>query len=338
MNAVKRFLRLTAVLLLSWFSLPAPAHAGGSADSRVGVEKFGDQPIRDFALKVNDELDARKVNLAIIARSGRPRSELPKGISYTHVAFVVFEPVRGADGSTFHTYTVYNLYQGDQGRQDRSYLKQDLTYDFVAGIAEKDVAVCVPTDELQARILAVIRSPAYAALHNPDYNLLTNPWVDRFDNCVTHTLKICMAAIYRTDDRARIYADIRAYFRPTPVRLGPVKALGSHFIAGLSYDDVDRSGLQTASYDSLKAFLEENGLAKESFTVALDGSLATDGARPGRVARPGLSHSAGLPFRARGLLMSAPYERKTGLRRRWTDGCEHGAAVEGLRLRHRGGL
>jgi hypothetical protein len=270
MNTFQRGLRFSAVLVLSWFGALAPVHAGGSADSRVGVEKFGDAPIREFALKVNDALDARKVNVAIIARSGRPRSELPKGISYTHVAFIVFEPVRGEDGEVFHTYTVYNLYQGDQGRQDRSYLKQDLTYDFIAGVAEKDVGVCVPNDELQLRILKVIRSPAYRALHNPDYNLLTNPWVDRFDNCVTHTLKVCIAAIYNTDDRGRIYDDIRAYFRPTPVRLGPVKAIGSHFIAGLSYADVDPSGLQTAGYDSLKAFLEENGLVKESFTVALD--------------------------------------------------------------------
>lgn len=270
MNTFPRLRRWSAILVLACFAGLAPVHAGGSADRRVGVEKFGDEPVREFALKVNDQLDARKVNLAIIARSGRPRSELPKGISYTHVAFVVFEPVRGADGAVFHTYTVYNLYQGDQGRQDRSYLKQDFTYDFVAGVAEKDVAVCVPTDELQRRILDVLRSPAYRALHNPDYNLLANPWVDRFDNCVTHTLKVCVAAVYQTDDRARIYDDIRSYFHPTRVRLGPIKAIGSHFVEGLSYEDEDRSGLQTASYDSLAAFLEENGLVKESFTVTME--------------------------------------------------------------------
>ncbi len=270
MNSVQRLLKVLPLLLLAWCVGPNPAQAGSSADSTFGIEKFGEQAIRDFALQVNDELDARKVNVAIVARSGRPRSELPRGISYTHVAFVVFEPVRGADGATFHTYTVYNLYQGHEGRMDRSYLKQDLTYDFVAGIAEKDIAVCVPTEELQKRILRVVRSPAYGALHNPDYNLVTNPWVDRYDNCVTHTLKICVAAIYRTDDRSRIYANLRTYFRPTPVRLGTVKSVGSHFVEGLSHEDRDRSGLQTASYDSLKAFLEENELVKESFTVALN--------------------------------------------------------------------
>ena len=119
-------------------------------------------------------------------------------------------------------------------------------------------------------MIDVIRSPVYRELHNPDYNLVTNPWVDRFDNCVTHTLKVIMAAIYRTDDRGRIYENIRLYFKPTPIRLGLVKSLGSNFVKGLSYADKDRSGLQTASYDSIKAFLAANGLMKAEFTMAVN--------------------------------------------------------------------
>jgi hypothetical protein len=262
---LSRFALLCALLALA---LPK-VQAGSSAEATVGVDRFGADAIREFALKVNDRLDEKKVNVAIIARAGRPRSEMPAGISYTHVAFVVFEPVRAPDQSVFYTYAVYNLYQGGKGQEDHSYLKQDLTYDFVAGVAEPDVAVCVPTEALQARIVQVIRSPAYAALHIPNYNLLANPWVDRYDNCVSHTLKVCVAALYQTDDRARIYRDIRMYFRPTPVHLGAVKSIGSHFIAGLRHDDRDASGLQTATYDSLKAFLEQNGLVKESFVVKM---------------------------------------------------------------------
>lgn len=244
----------------------------GSADSKVGVERFGERAIRDLALEVNDVLDAKNVNVAIIARAGLPRSKLPNGISYTHVAFVVFEPVRAADGSVFHTYTVYNLYQGGEGNENHGYLKQDLTYDFVAGVYERDIAICVPIELVQRRLLQVIRSPAYAGLFRSDYNLLTNPWVDRYDNCVSHTLKICMAAIYETDDRSRIYENIRTYFRPTPVRLGPFQALGSHFERGLSRSDRDPKGFQTATYDSLLVFLKENDLVEESFSVRMAGS------------------------------------------------------------------
>jgi hypothetical protein len=195
---------------------------------------------------------------------------LPRGLRYTHVAFVVFEAVRDEADQIFHTYTVYNLYQGADGRSDRSFLKQDLVYDFVAGVAEKDIAVCVPSEGLQRRILQVIRSPAYAQLHIPEYNLVANPWRNRFDNCVTHTLKVILAAIYETDDPIRLYRNSRAYFRPTRLALGPLRTIGSHFVEGVSWKDAEPHGLQTATYESLEAFLRENELLTDAFIVAME--------------------------------------------------------------------
>ncbi|MES2697107.1 MAG: DUF2145 domain-containing protein [Verrucomicrobiota bacterium] len=261
------FVRVLALAFACAGAFVTPVHAGSEA-AKVGVDKYGDSAIRDFALRVNDQLDARKAHVAILARCGRPRSEMPHGISYTHVAFAVFEAVRGDDGAIFHTYTVYNLYQ-DSAQEDRSYLKQDLIYNFVAGIDETDVAVCVPIEPLQKRLLAMIRSPAYRALYIPEYNLMANPWVDRYDNCVTHTLKVCVAAIYDTTDRARINANIRTYFTPTPVRLGALRSFGALFKTAVKHDDAAPSGFQTATYDSLKVFLETNQLVREAFTVTL---------------------------------------------------------------------
>lgn len=270
MNTQRLTFRHFAILILLFVSLAVPAQAGGSADCTYGVDRYGADAIRRLALRLNDELDARKVNVAIVARAGRPRSDLPRGVNYTHVAFIVFEAVRGADGRPFYTYTVYNLYQGAKGHETTSYLKQDLTYDFVAGILEPDVAVCVPVDALQQRIVRVIRSPTYQALHIPEYNLVANPWVDRYDNCVTHMLKVCVAAIYHTDDRQRIDDDIRHYFRPTPIRLGIIRSIGSNFIPEVRHDDEDESGLQTATYDSLEGFLQSNGLVKETFSLSVE--------------------------------------------------------------------
>lgn len=264
--AAHRFvIALTLALALL---LTPPAYAGSEA-TKVGVDKYGDQPIRDFALRVNDQLDARRANVAIIARCGRPRSELPAGVRYTHVAIAVFEAVRGADGVPFHTYAVYNLYQ-DSAQEDRSYLKQDLMYHFVSGLDAPDIAICIPIEPLQKRLLTVIRSPAYRELYIPSYNLLANPWADRYDNCVTHTLKLCVAAIYDTTDRARINANIRAYFTPTPIRLGPLRALGAHFMTAIKHDDAAPSGLQTATYDSLHTFLQGNRLLRDSFTLSIN--------------------------------------------------------------------
>lgn len=261
--------RIVLVLTLALAALVAlPAYAG-SETSKVGIEKYGENPIRDFALRVNDELDARRAHVAIVARCGRPRSELPAGVRYTHVAIAVFEAVSAADGAPFHTYAVYNLYQ-DSDQEDRSYLKQDLLYHFVAGIDAPDIAISIPIEPLQKRLLAVIRSPAYRQLYLPTYNLLANPWADRYDNCATHTLKIVVAAIYDTTDRARINANIRAYFTPTPIRLGPLRTLGSHFMTAVKHDDAAPTGLQTATYDSIHAFLQGNQLLRESFTLGLN--------------------------------------------------------------------
>jgi hypothetical protein len=259
-----------AVLAALTLTFAPPTYAGGSANCTYGVDRYGEAAIRDIAERLNNELDARHVNLAIVARAGRPRSHLPRGVNYTHVAFIVFEPVRSADGHVSYTYDVYNLYQGEKGKETTSYLKQAQTYDFVAGIVEPDMAVCVPVEGLQRRIVQVIRSPLYQQLHTREYNLVANPWVDRYDNCVTHMLKVCVAAIYETDDRARIYEDIRGYFKPTHIRLGLLKSIGSNFVLELRHDDEDPSGLQTATYDSLVAFLEESGLVQETFQVRIE--------------------------------------------------------------------
>lgn len=265
-----RFAVRCALLALCFASVvPPAARAGSGGTGTDGLAKYGAAAIRDFTLRLNDELDRRSVAVALLARAGRSRAELPPGIAYTHVAFAVFEPVRTPAGTVGHTYAVYNLYQGAGGRDDRSYLAQDFTFDFLAGILEPDVAVCLPVPELQQRILAVIRSPAYAALHNPAYNLAANPAVDRFDNCVTHALKICVAAIYGTADRDRLYANIRAYFRPTPITLGPLRTLGAVFMPALSREDMDPAGLRTATYESLHAFLSGNGLVQETFVLRL---------------------------------------------------------------------
>lgn len=261
--------RLVATVVLAFVCLFAPRAQAGSEATKVGVDKYGDQPIREFALRLNDQLDARRANVAIIARCGRPRGELPSGVRYTHVAIAVFEAVRGADGAPFHTYAVYNLYQ-DSAQEDRSYLKQDLVYHFIAGIDEPDVAVCIPIEPLQKRLLAVIRSAAYRDLYIPSYNLVANPWADRYDNCVTHTLKICFAAIYATSDRERINANIRAYFTPTPIRLGPLRSIGAHFMTAIKHDDAAPTGLQTATYDSLHTFLQGNQLLRDSFTLRIN--------------------------------------------------------------------
>jgi hypothetical protein len=257
--------------------LAGTAEAGSSAAERFGIEKFGEPAIRSLAEKVNQELDKRGANVAIIARSGRSRDALPKGIHYTHVAIAVFEAVIKPDGRIGHTYTVYNLYQGAEDRMDRSYLAQDFTFDMVAGTVEPDIGIIIPTPALQTRILSMIRSPAYEALHNPRYNLIANPFKTQFDNCVSHTLKVIVGAIYETDDIERIRKNIETYFEPQPVQVSLVQRMGSGFVQGVSLRDQGPEGPQCATFTTLRRFLQEFDLVEDSFSVHMDGKVTPFG-------------------------------------------------------------
>lgn len=259
--------------ILTCLLLPQIIWAGSSSAEQFGVEKFGADAIRGLADRVNLELDKRGANVAIIARSGRARADLPDGIVYTHVAIAVFEAVVNADGRIGHTYTIYNLYQGADGRMDRSFLAQDFTFDMVAGAMEPDIGIIIPIPELQKRILDVIRSPAYHQLHNPRYNLIANPHRDLYDNCVSHTLKVIVAAIYQTDDSERIRANIERYFTPQPIRISLIQRLGSGFVQEVSLRDQGRNGPQCATFTTVHRFLQQFDLVAESFSVHMDGTV-----------------------------------------------------------------
>jgi len=266
-------MRKFASILLLLALITCKLEAGSSQNSKQAIDRYGAAYVQQLSDTVNEQMDARKVNVALIARCGRLRADLPKGIDFTHVAIAVFEPVMREDGKVGYTYTIYNLYQGVDGDMGKSHLVQDFTFDLCSGAIEPEIGVIVPSDELQKRILDVIRSPAYVSLHNPKYNLIANPNNDQYDNCVTHTLKVLFAAIYKTDDQARIYEDIHQYFKPEEIKLSVMEQIGVNFMSGVSNDDQESRTAKTATFGSLKRFLGDNGLLKDSFVVRVEPPL-----------------------------------------------------------------
>jgi hypothetical protein len=269
-NQTRTPMRALIALCLSLILATPALDAGSSQASRQAIDLHGVAYVQKLADTVNKELDARKANVAIIARCGRLRSELPEGVTFTHVAFAVFEPVQAPDGHIGYTYTVYNLYQGVDGNKSRSQLVQDYTFDLCAGAVEPEIGIIIPTDELQKRILAVIRSPAYADFHNPNYNLIANPFNELYDNCVTHTLKVVVAAIYQTSDQKRVYENIRSYFKAEEFKLSVIEKVGVNLLGGVSDDDQDGRSVKTATYNSMERFLKEYGLLKEALVVRVE--------------------------------------------------------------------
>jgi hypothetical protein len=219
-----------------------------------------------FSNRVQQDLAGRGANVAIVARVGRDPALLPDGIRYTHVAFWVYSRITQADGSTGMGYRIYNLYQRD-GNLTRSDLVQDTPGDFFAGAHRLDAGIIIPDPRLQRKLLDVIASPAYAALHNPSYSVLANPGSSQFQNCTEHTLDVLMAALYDTTDPRQIKANIDAYFEPQQVRLGGLQRLLAP-AASKALTTADHGAVvKTATFGSIRRFMEGNDLSELTYRI-----------------------------------------------------------------------
>ena len=137
----------------------------------------------------------------------------------------------------------------------------------MAPSAVDDIAVIVPTAEMQRRILSIMDSPTYRALHIEAYSLVSNPHDIRYQNCTEFMLDIIAAAAWETADMAQIKANLKQHFRPTKVKTSLIE----RFLAPLAEDriktDDQGSTIITATYESMAAFMRDNGLLKEAYIL-----------------------------------------------------------------------
>lgn len=246
---------------------PPEAAAFDSSENTVAGYLTADEASR-FSKEVERTLAERGARVAMVFRAGRPRSELPDGFSYTHGAFWVYQPALLPDGQTASGYSVYNLYSGDGKNlpKSRSHLVMDFPFDFISGSHEDDLAIIIPSSEVQRRLQNVIASPVYQALHVPEYSLISNPADARYQNCTEFMLDVLAAAIWQTDNYSQIKTNLGAYFQPAAVRdaRGLKRLLAPVADPRLRTDD--HSGkVRTATYETIAAFMQTHEYASESF-------------------------------------------------------------------------
>jgi len=259
---MKRIL-LICFFLLTGLAAPAAAQMSSAAGTVGNIER-----VLPFAKKVERELAERGAVVAIVSRMGRDPAQMPGDVGkYTHVGIWVYAEVTAADGSTVNTYAIYNLYQ-DADDQGRSSLVQDFPVEFFASVFELNAGIVIPTPELQAELLRVVTSPAYRALHVPEYSVVANPYEWRYQNCTNFIMALLVAAIYDTDDRRTISGHLRAHYEPRDIKLGGVtRALGSVFVDGFATSDHRGGPLRTSTFDSIAAFLTRYDLAEAVLEV-----------------------------------------------------------------------
>ena len=246
---------------------PAAAQSGApGSGSEAGAASFiSTETAEAFAKEIERELADRGARIAIVFRPGRAPEDMPEGIRYTHGAFWVLQPIETADGGFVSGYAVHNLYSGADGVPDRSFLRQDLPFDFTRPMAIAEAGIIIPTPEMQRRLIAILSSPTYAALHQPAYSLVSNPHDPRFQNCNEFMLDVIASAAWETTDRLQIKANLAAHFTPSPVAVDPFQRLfGPMFDQRLKTED-HRGGIATTTYGSMSAFMTKFGLADASF-------------------------------------------------------------------------
>lgn len=255
---------LLAVALMSSSAVPALAQ---DSSARAIAPHFTPEQAAAFSKQVERDLASKGARVAMVFRAGRMRDKLPEGIAYTHGAFWVYRDIQTADGKSLKGYAVYNLYAGDGQNWSKieSRLVQDFPLDFTRGSTVNDMAVIVPSPEMQRRILAVIDSPTYAKVHNPEYSLVANPWARTYQNCNNFMLNVIAAAVWETGDPNRITANLKAHYKPTVVKAsGLVRFFGPIADQRLRTDD-QGSTIRTATYESMAAFMAENNLLQEAY-------------------------------------------------------------------------
>ena len=255
-----------AATLMSTAAVPAAAQ---DSSARAVAPHFTAPEAAAFSKQVERDLASRGAKLAMVFRTGRPRSQLPEGISYTHGGFWVYRTIKTADGKTQHGYAVYNLYAGDGEAWPKieSRLVQDYPFDFTRGSTVDDMAVIIPSPEMQRRIIAVIDSPTYQAVHNRHYSLVANPWRRTYQNCNNFMLNVIAAAVWQTSNPDQITANLKAHYKPTLVKANAVLRLFGPIADQRLRTDDQQGPIRTATYESMAEFMRENNLLEATYSI-----------------------------------------------------------------------
>ncbi len=226
--------------------------------------------IAAFAKKVERTLAEKGVRVALVARVGRPVSQLPPGINYTHVGFWVYDPaIELDDGRVVAGYRTANLYQGAGDRSNVGATAEVFPAEFFADVHSLRAGVIIPTPEMQTRLQQVLTSSAYTDYVIPEYSVVANPYDRRFQNCTNYVLDVVVAAMHWEglhdwfDDPGShqvkwwIKAELETTFQAQRIHLSDSQVwLANNFMADFTDEDHYGRPIETSSFGTIKQYLE----------------------------------------------------------------------------------
>jgi hypothetical protein len=154
--------------------------------------------------------------------------------------------------------------------------RQGLGEFFLDDPAEYVAAVAVPSADVQAKLLPVLRDNTQAArLHHSAYSMVAYPWAQTYQQSnqwVVETLAMSQEPSATSRERAQAWMRFKGY-EPTTLRITAMTRLGARMTAGnVAFDDhpnerrfSDR--IDTVTADSVFGWLQRSGLAQAPLVV-----------------------------------------------------------------------
>jgi hypothetical protein len=268
---MKSIAKIISFVVFSTVSATLVLASGLSSPSSQSTEEihYSVEQILKFSKKVEKVLASKGAYVALVARKGRPKAEMPEGMAFTHVGFAVYSDITTKDGRKVPGYAMYNAYQQDD-KPYTSKLINDFPPDFFANVADLEAGVIIPSLTLQKRLLETINSPLYGGFHDPRYSAIANPYTLGRQNCTEFVLDIINSSIYQTGDIHKIKAVEKQYFVAQRVNVNPVKlVLGSMFMREITLSDHPSTPV-TATFETIAQYLLKYDKGSELLTVLPD--------------------------------------------------------------------
>ena len=257
-----------AVLAVLGLAYAAPGYAGRSCEQRPPNVQTITQGMA-LAQKTASYLDAEYVKtgtrVVLLARAGQDLSKY--GLRYSHLGFAYKTP----EGPWR---VVHKLNQC--GTAEAAVYRQGLGEFFLDDLWRYEAAWLVPTQDVQARLLAFVQDPQRAtSLHAKPYSIVSYAWGQKYQQSnqwATETLAAAMddyapSSAYLTGrrDRAQAWLMNRGY-QPTTLHISALTRLGARVsAANVAFDDhpndkrfSDR--IETVTVDSVFAWMPRAGL------------------------------------------------------------------------------
>jgi hypothetical protein len=207
-------------------------------------------------------LDASGASVVVLARAGQDLSRY--GLRWSHLGLAY----RDDSGAAPRWRIVHKLNQC--GSAEASLYRQGLGEFFLDDLFQYEAAVVVPSPDVQARLLAVLKdNTRVAQLHTPAYNMVAYPWAQTYQQSNQWAIEtLAMAHEGGTLNREGAQAWLRFKgYEPTVLRISALTRLGARMTAAnVAFDDhpndkrfSDR--IETVTVDSVFSWMERAGLA-----------------------------------------------------------------------------